>query len=50
MEELSAAMVELLNDPEKGRQLAERARAKIEAEYSHLAAAEKYEQIYLGAK
>ncbi|KKB44967.1 glycosyltransferase family 4 protein [Bacillus thermotolerans] len=46
VEELSAAMTELLDQPEKGRQLAERARAKIEAEYSHLAAAEKYEEIY----
>ncbi|GLY09055.1 glycosyltransferase family 4 protein [Pseudobacillus badius] len=50
VEELSAAMIELLDHPEKGQELAKRARAKIEAEYSHLAAAEKYEEIYLGAK
>jgi glycogen synthase len=42
-------MIELLDNPEKGNQLAMNAREKIEAEYSHIAAAEKYEQIYLSA-
>ncbi|WP_100332444.1 glycosyltransferase family 4 protein [Bacillus xiapuensis] len=46
VEELSAAMIDLLDHPEKGEVLAERARRKIEEEYSHLAAAEKYEEIY----
>jgi glycosyltransferase involved in cell wall biosynthesis len=49
VEELSEAMIELLDNPEKGNQLAMNAREKIEAEYSHIAAAEKYEQIYLSA-
>lgn len=49
VEELSDAMNFLLENPEKGAELAKNARAKIEAEYSHVAAAEKYEQIYLKA-
>lgn len=47
--ELEDAMIYLLENPETGAALAKRARQKIEEEYSHLAAAEKYEQIYLSA-
>ncbi|OAH54474.1 glycosyl transferase family 1 [Domibacillus aminovorans] len=46
VEELSDAMIDLLDNPEKGKQFAAAARKKIEDEYSHLAAAEKYEAIY----
>lgn len=46
VEELSEAMIELLDHPDKGAQYAEAARKKIEDEYSHTAAAEKYESIY----
>jgi glycogen(starch) synthase len=46
VEELSDAMIDLLDNPEKGQQFAAVARKKIEDEYSHLAAAEKYEAIY----
>ncbi|REB08526.1 glycosyltransferase family 1 protein [Sporosarcina sp. BI001-red] len=49
VEELSDAMIQLLEDPAYGEQLAEAGRAKIIAEYSHFAAAEKYEAIYLKA-
>lgn len=49
VEELSEAMIELLDNPEKGQALAKAARTKIENEYSHIAAAEKYEKIYLSA-
>jgi glycosyltransferase involved in cell wall biosynthesis len=49
VEELSDAMIQLLGDPTYGQQLADAARAKIIAEYSHFAAAEKYESIYLKA-
>ncbi|KAB2332565.1 glycosyltransferase family 4 protein [Bacillus mesophilum] len=47
--ELEDAMLFLLENPETGAQLAKNARQKIEDEYSHLAAAEKYESIYLSA-
>ena len=49
VEQLSDAMIDLLDHPEKGQALAKAARKKIEQEYSHIAAAEKYEQIYLSA-
>ena len=49
VEELSDAMIRLLEDPAYGEQLAQAGRAKIIAEYSHFAAAEKYEAIYLKA-
>jgi glycosyltransferase involved in cell wall biosynthesis len=49
VEELSAAMIKLLDDPTYGHDLAVKARQKIEDEYSHLAAAKKYEEIYLSA-
>ncbi|WP_039041501.1 glycosyltransferase family 4 protein [Sporosarcina sp. ZBG7A] len=49
VEELSDAMIRLLEDPSYGEQLAEAGRAKIIEEYSHFAAAEKYEAIYLKA-
>jgi glycosyltransferase involved in cell wall biosynthesis len=43
---LAEAIVDLLAHPEKGAKLAQAARAKIEAEYSHLAAAKHYVSIY----
>lgn len=49
VEALSDAMVHLLENPEEGEKLAETARQKIIDEYSHYAAAEKYEEIYLKA-
>lgn len=49
VQELSDAITYLLNNPEIGEELARNARKKIEDEYSHLAAAEKYEEIYLSA-
>lgn len=49
VEQLSTAINYLLNNPDKGEEYAAAARAKIEAEYSHLAAAKKYEEIYLSA-
>lgn len=49
VEELSEAILYLLANPDKGEELAVKARKKIEEEYSHLAAAEKYEEIYLSA-
>lgn len=44
--ELSDAMIQMLANPIEGQKLADAARAKIIAEYSHFAAAEKYEKIY----
>ncbi len=44
--ELTDAMIDLLARPEYGEQLATEARQKIINEYSHFAAAEKYEAIY----
>ncbi|MCC5803169.1 glycosyltransferase family 4 protein [Rossellomorea vietnamensis] len=48
-EALSNAIIEILDDPEFGERLALNARRKIEQEYSHLFAAEKYEGIYAKA-
>ena len=45
-EALSVAILEILDDPEFGGKLAQNARRKIVQEYSHLFAAERYEQIY----
>src|SRR5690606_13785848 len=44
--ELTDAMIRLLDEPAYGQELAKAAREKIIAEYSHFAAAEKYEAIY----
>ncbi|MDT0161578.1 MULTISPECIES: glycosyltransferase family 4 protein [Bacillus] len=49
VEELSEAILYFLENPEKGEEMAKNAREKIEKEYSHLAAAAKYEEIYLSA-
>ena len=49
VEELSDAMIQLLGNPEEGVQLAKAGRTKITEEYSHFAAAEKYEKIYMKA-
>ncbi len=49
VEQMAAAIIELLDNPEKGTEMAQKARGKIEKEYSHLAAAAKYEEIYLSA-
>lgn len=46
VEELADATISLLDHPEMGERFALKARTKIENEYSHVAAAEKYESIY----
>lgn len=46
VEELSEAILRLLRDPKAGEEMATKARAKIEQDYSHIAAAEKYLSIY----
>ncbi len=46
VDDLARGMIELMEDEEKGARLAETARQKIVDDYSHLAAAEKYESIY----
>lgn len=46
VEALSDAMIYLLANKEEGQKLAKAARAKIIKEYSHFAAAEKYESVY----
>ncbi|WP_088009627.1 glycosyltransferase family 4 protein [Indiicoccus explosivorum] len=46
---LSEAMIRLLDAPAYGAELAAAARQKIVDEYSHFAAAEKYEAIYVKA-
>lgn len=46
VEELSEAMIRLLDEPAYAQHLADAARAKIVSDYSHFAAAEKYEKIY----
>ncbi|MED3689475.1 glycosyltransferase family 4 protein [Peribacillus butanolivorans] len=43
---LSQAISSLLSDPIRAAKLAEKARYKIENEYSHLAAAERFEKAY----
>jgi glycogen(starch) synthase len=45
--ELSYAIIKILDEPEYGQFLAKNARYKVEKEYSHLAAAEKFESVYL---
>lgn len=49
VEQLADAVIRLLKDPAYGQALADRARTKIENEYSHITAAEKYEAIYIRA-
>lgn len=49
VEQLSDAILTLLRDPEAGVEMAEKARTKIEQEYSHIAAAKKYLEIYESA-
>lgn len=46
---LSEAILSLLRDPSAGNQMATAARKKIESEYSHIAAAKKYLEIYQNA-
>jgi glycogen synthase len=45
-EALSDAIIEILDSPEFGEKLSHNARRKIEEEYSHLSAAQRYEHIY----
>ena len=45
-DDLSDSIIRILENPYFGKELAEKARFKVENEYSHLAAAEKYEAIY----
>jgi len=49
VDQLAQSIIYLLDHPEAGQKLAENARKKIEEEYSHLAAAKKYEEIYEAA-
>jgi glycogen(starch) synthase len=49
VEALTDAMIRLIEEPEYGQSLAKAAREKIIAEYSHFAAAKKYEAIYINA-
>ncbi|KAA9015481.1 glycosyltransferase family 4 protein [Niallia endozanthoxylica] len=49
VEQMSEAILDLLDHPQEGAQMAQKARQKIEKEYSHLAAAEKYEEVYIEA-
>ncbi|MBA9027828.1 MULTISPECIES: glycosyltransferase family 4 protein [Bacillaceae] len=49
VEELAEATAYLLQNPEKGQEMADKARAKIEQDYSHIAAAKKYLEIYESA-
>lgn len=49
IEALTEAMIRLIEEPEYGQELAKAAREKIIAEYSHFAAAQKYESIYKNA-
>lgn len=49
VKQLSDAIITLLRDPESGKEMAAKARAKIEKEYSHVAAAKKYMEIYESA-
>ena len=49
VEELANAVIQLLDRPNEGKDMAKKAREKVEKEYSHLAAAQKYESIYVSA-
>ena len=49
VDQLADAILTLLRDPEAGEEMAEKARTKIEQEYSHIAAAKKYLEIYESA-
>ncbi|WP_071460837.1 glycosyltransferase family 4 protein [Bacillus massilinigeriensis] len=49
VEELAGAIISILADREFGQKLAHLARTKVEEEYSHLAAAKKYAEIYAAA-
>jgi glycosyltransferase involved in cell wall biosynthesis len=49
IQELADAVNYLLENPEEGQRMAIKARTKIEEEYSHIAAAKKYEAIYKSA-
>jgi glycosyltransferase involved in cell wall biosynthesis len=49
VQELADAVNYLLENPEEGQRMAIKARTKIEEEYSHIAAAKKYEAIYKSA-
>ncbi len=46
VDDLARGMIELMEDEQKGAALAQTARQKIVDDYSHFAAAEKYEAIY----
>ncbi|MGG3789693.1 glycosyltransferase family 4 protein [Geobacillus thermodenitrificans] len=47
---LAAAIIRLLDDRSYGQRLAANAREKVEKEYSHRAAAERFETVYIAAK
>ncbi|MEQ2527534.1 glycosyltransferase family 4 protein [Bacillaceae bacterium CLA-AA-H227] len=46
VDDLATSIIRILDDSKFGDMLAKNARTKVEQEYSHLAAAEKYEEIY----
>lgn len=49
VQQLADAVIHLLDHPTEGEEMARKARLKIEQEYSHLAAAKKYAEIYQSA-
>ena len=48
-QQISDCVIDFLHDKEKADTLAEQARAKIKQDYSHIAAAERFENIYIDA-
>lgn len=49
IEGLADSVISILDNPKFGEELAKNARLKVENKYSHIAAAEKFEEIYLKA-
>lgn len=49
VDNLATAIIQILDDTAFGKQLADRARDKVVNEYSHLAAAQSFENIYIDA-
>ncbi|MGG5255339.1 glycosyltransferase family 4 protein [Neobacillus sp. SM06] len=49
IEDLAKSVISILDNPKFGEELAENARLKVEKKYSHIAAAEKFEKIYVEA-
>lgn len=49
IEDLASSIIRILDNEDFGKELAANARRKVELEYSHLSAAEKFENIYKAA-